>query len=114
MYSYYVLHRSDLLNNNGDLSHHVFVLSDPDDVRQAVVSMRELDADEPAADLFRLRVHENGRFVAAHDLCADTEGPAGDGDPAVLAIPPLTGTPLPPGHPVRVDGMTLAYGYTAL
>ncbi|MFC4014566.1 hypothetical protein ACFOY2_45600 [Nonomuraea purpurea] len=123
MYSYYVLHRSLMTNNNGDTYSRIHVLSDPDDLRRAINALAWELGYPWHEDVCWLRVYQRGALTSVVDLVAESNpGPnltdeefgALFDDPArVIDIPQLLDPVLPPGHSVRIADKTYAYGCTS-
>ncbi|MFI5912009.1 hypothetical protein [Dactylosporangium sp. NPDC051541] len=91
------------------------MLSDRDDLIRVLT---ELDVDPRFTESSTLEVH--GTEIQTIDLLATVdEEPDEDFEGTValdltrIDIPALPGRPLPPGHPVLVDGEPLHYGCTA-
>ncbi|WP_344509730.1 hypothetical protein [Dactylosporangium maewongense] len=114
MYSWYVVRRTSMVNNN-DTATDWFVLSDHADLLRVLDT---LDVNPSWTDSCALQVYRDSRLDVSIDLLAtvsdDDEGDDGDDfcppDLTGVTIPALDGTPLPPGHPVILDGTPLHYG----
>ncbi|WP_329520199.1 hypothetical protein [Spirillospora sp. NBC_01491] len=114
MYSFYFLHRADMVNNNGDMVSRSYVLNAPDDLARALAEIAAEDAAaEYGADVLELRVYQDGRLAQTRDLREGEERGGLIRADAADDIPALEGTPLPAGHPVRVEGRLLQYGCTS-
>lgn len=118
MHSFYVLRHTGLPNNSDTIT-ECYVLADRDDLIRVLTG---LDVDPRWTEACTLTVHAGGAVAGTVDLLATVpdEEPDEDDDEgfrtldlAGLEIPSLPGRPLPPGHPVIVDGETLPYGCTA-
>ncbi|WP_433205727.1 hypothetical protein ACQP00_38310 [Dactylosporangium sp. CS-047395] len=115
MHSFYLLRHTAMANNSDALT-DCYVLADRDALIRVLTG---LDVDPRWTVACTLEVHDPDRRTI--DLLAtlpDEEIAADDPDYRTLDLdaidlPALTGPPLPPGHPVIVDGEALHYGCTA-
>ncbi|MBA0052891.1 hypothetical protein E0L36_19035 [Streptomyces sp. AJS327] len=71
-------------------------------------------AELSAFRIYELSVHTAGERVSTINLEALARNADDSFDWSRIDIPPLPTTPLPPGHPVRVDGSAIQYGWGLL
>ena len=114
MYSWYVVHRTAMVNNNDTVT-DCFVLSEREDLLQV---LETLDINPALAEYCSLWVYREGELDAKIDLLATVPDAEDDEDvrpPDLtgITIPALTGAVLPPGHPIVINGEPLHYGCTS-
>lgn len=114
MYSFYFLHRADMVNNNGDMVSRSYVLNAPDDLARALAEIAAEDAAaEYGADVLELRVYQDGRLAQTRDLREGRNAAASSARTPPMTSPRWREHPFPCGHPVRVEGRLLQYGCTS-
>lgn len=113
MYSWYLLRRTGMANNNDTIT-DCFVLAERDDLLRV---LETLDVNHGYNESCTLRVYREAQLVTTIDLFATV--PDDDIEDVVppdlsqVTIPDLDGPILPPGHPVIIDGEPLHYGCTS-
>ncbi|WP_238006793.1 hypothetical protein KZZ52_24400 [Dactylosporangium sp. AC04546] len=115
MYSWYLVRRTAMVNNNDTVT-DCFVLGEREDLLRVLAT---LDVHPGLTEECLLQVYREGRAASSVDLLATVDADAADDDfeprfPDLdgVTIPALDGPVLPPGHPVLVDGEPLHYGCT--